>query len=192
VAHAAETNAEDFPTHLEGPWSKLKGYCGRLALILHYLWLHDGAAEGGIQSDVGADAVRRAAKLVKYFKSHARKVYAVIDVDDRVRDARRVARWLQREFCGSVVHSGRIEVSKRKIHATVWGGNKPLEEAERVLELLCKHNYLRPLEDTHRPGPGRRPSPRFEVNPALFATEIPPECTTEPQNSPNREPGEEG
>jgi hypothetical protein len=191
-AHAAETNAEDFPQHLEGPYSKLKGYCGRLALVLHYLWLHDGAAEGGIESDVGADAVRRAAKLVKYFKSHARKVYAVIDVDDRVRDARRLARWLQREFWGNGVHSGENVFSKREMHAGVWGGNHPIEETERVLELLCKHNYLRPLEDTHRPGPGRQPSPRFEVNPALFSTEVPEECTPIPQNSQNREPGEEG
>jgi hypothetical protein len=192
VAHAAETNAEDFPTHLEGPWSKLKGYCARLALILHFLWIHDGAAEGGSESDVGADAVRRAAKLVAYFKSHARKVYAVIDVDDRIRDARRLARWLQREFWGIGVHSGRNVFSKRDMHAGVWGGNHPIEVTERVLDLLCKHNYLRPLEDTHRPGPGRQPSPRFEVNPALFSTEVPEECTPIPQNSQNREPGEEG
>jgi hypothetical protein len=33
--HAAERNAADFPAHLAGPWSKLRGYCGRFALIIH-------------------------------------------------------------------------------------------------------------------------------------------------------------
>jgi hypothetical protein len=41
-AHAAELNAEDFSSHLRGPWAKLRGYCGRLALILHALgWACD-------------------------------------------------------------------------------------------------------------------------------------------------------
>jgi hypothetical protein len=35
--HAAELNDPEFPPHLRGPWAKFRGYCGRLALILHAL-----------------------------------------------------------------------------------------------------------------------------------------------------------
>ena len=31
--HAAERNARDFPGCLSGPWSKLRGYTARLALL---------------------------------------------------------------------------------------------------------------------------------------------------------------
>ena len=45
--HAAERNADDFPPYLIGPWSKFRGYCGRLALVIHFLrW-----ACGDIESD---------------------------------------------------------------------------------------------------------------------------------------------
>src|SRR5262249_36563802 len=45
-AHAAELNAESFLDYLNGAWSKFRGYCGRLALILHELWrICDGRLE---------------------------------------------------------------------------------------------------------------------------------------------------
>src|SRR5262249_21147037 len=43
--HAAELNAEDFPSFLKGPWSKLRGYCVRLALIVHLLRFVTGESQ---------------------------------------------------------------------------------------------------------------------------------------------------
>src|SRR5262249_28612913 len=61
--HAAELNAEDFPAHLIGPWTKLRGYGARLALILHYLRWVTGEANG---EDVDGESMDRAAILVAY------------------------------------------------------------------------------------------------------------------------------
>ena len=35
TSHYAELNVPDLPPQLRGPWAKLEGYCGRLALVLH-------------------------------------------------------------------------------------------------------------------------------------------------------------
>jgi hypothetical protein len=154
--HARERNAEDFPPHLIGPWSKLRGYCARLALILHYLrW----AAGEQVGEGVDGESMRRAAKLVAYFKAHARKVYAVIDADPRVAGARRLLQWLQANCLE--------RFSKRDAYRAVRGAVKTVEDLDPLLNLLEQHGYVRPEVTTDRPGPGRKPSPHYEVNPLI-------------------------
>jgi hypothetical protein len=167
--HADECNAPDFSPCLQGPWAKLRTYCGRLALILHYLHWAVGQAP---QRTIRGRDLHDAARLVAYFKSHARKIHHAIDADHRLADARRVLQWLLRRGQGdsvntvnSVNHSG--EFSLRDAHALVLGSRKTVEETERVLELLCKHNFIRPREASPKAGPGRKPSQVYEVNPAF-------------------------
>jgi hypothetical protein len=84
--HAVERNADDFPDHLAGPWSKLRGYCARLALILHYI---RRACKETQSDDVDAESMSRAVILVNYYKDHAKKVYAVMDADPQVARAKK-------------------------------------------------------------------------------------------------------
>src|SRR5262249_41381880 len=79
--HAREVNDPDFPSYLRGPWSKLRGYCGRLALIIHEMRL---AAGEDLDNDVDGESMQRAAQLIDYFKSHARKVYVLMDADPKI------------------------------------------------------------------------------------------------------------
>jgi hypothetical protein len=157
--HAAERNADDFPEHLKGPWAKLRGYCARLALIVHYLRWACGEVKGD-QSDVDGDSVKRAARLVAYFKGHARKVYAVMDADPKTTVAGRLLRRLER--------AKRRRFTRREAYRAMRGTVGKIDDIDAVLDLLEKHGYIRPLPDpgTHR-GPGRRPSPAFEVHPSL-------------------------
>ena len=61
--HAAELNEDSFPAHLRGPWSKMRGYTGRLILIMH--WLRWAAAEfDDDKADVEPESVERAIELV--------------------------------------------------------------------------------------------------------------------------------
>jgi hypothetical protein len=192
--HAAEVNGDDFPVHLKEPWSKLRGYCGRLALIVHYLrWA--GGEIAGDKADVDDESMRRAVALVDYFKSHARRVYSAIEADPRIKEAKRVIRWVwTRQFSeslNSLKGAQRNIVSRSDIHAGVWGGSRRVEELEGVLDLLCKLNYLRQKEDKEHPGRGRKPSPQFEVNPEILTPGNPFREFRDSENS-EREPGEEG
>jgi hypothetical protein len=158
--HAAEMNAETFPEHLLGPWSKLRGYCARLALIVHFLRVATGEV---LEEDVDDESARRAVKLIGYFKSHARKVYAVMDLDPKVAQAKKVLKWVVRER--------KNQFSKREAHNALSGTFKTVDELEAPLGLLLRHGYIRPVPSPDRPGPGRRPSPVYVVHPDVSSTE---------------------
>jgi hypothetical protein len=158
--HAAEMNAEDFPDCLRGPWSKLRGYCGRLALIVHYLRWACGEVEGD-KSDVDGESIRRAAVLVDYFKAHARKVYAVLDADPRAAAGRKLLRW--------VAQGSRGTFTRRDAYRALRGPRcRSVEDVEPVLTLLEKHGYVRALPSPDRHTPGRHPSPGYEAHPSLL------------------------
>jgi hypothetical protein len=156
---AAERNAEDFPQQLAGPWAKFRGYCGRLALVIHFLrW-----ACGEIPNDlrpVDAESMKRGAALVEYFKGHARKVYAVIDADHTVSDARHVLKWLQAHpepavFSRSDVYEG----LRRHTHFPTP------DSLDEPLKLLQDHGYIRAVAPDGTRRPGRPAGEKYERNP---------------------------
>ncbi len=104
-----------------------------------------------------------AAKLIDYFKSHIRKVHAMIDSDPQLPGARKVLTWICRE--------GRKEFKSYEPFQDLKSKTlMPTQEAvDRALELLGKHHCVREREQPARPGAGRKPAPTFEVNPALLS-----------------------
>lgn len=77
--------------------------------------------------------------------------------DPTVEQAKTVLRWL-----GQKRHQF---FTKRDVHQALRGRFKRIEEVEAPLQLLCDRGYIRRrIEDSQR-GPGRKPSPGFEVNP---------------------------
>lgn len=78
-ALGAEILQPGFPTRLEGVWAKLRGYLARLSLVLA-VCRH---VESGVREErVEAEDVEKAAKLLDYFKAHARRVYSELSAPD--------------------------------------------------------------------------------------------------------------
>jgi hypothetical protein len=158
--HAQEMNDERFPDHLLGPWSKLKGYGARLALVVHFLRV---ALKDSSDEDVDGESVIRAVHLVDYFKSHARKVYATMDLDPCAAKAKKVLKWVARK---------RLDhFTKRDAHNALQGTFKTVDDLEAPLGLLGRHGYIRVRPAPEHPGPGQKPSPTFEVHPDTRSTE---------------------
>jgi hypothetical protein len=153
--HADEMNAAEFPAYLRGPWSKLRGYGARLALIVHCLRQVCGEAmEGGVDGE----CVDRAARLVSYFKSHARKVYAAMDADPTVAEARRVLECL-------AAHPEMDDFTRRDLYQHLRYYCKRPEALDAPLRLLVEHGYLRSY--TPERAGKRGPNPvRFVVHPS--------------------------
>jgi hypothetical protein len=167
-AHADEVNSEDFPRHLRGAWAKLRGYCARLALIIHYLrW---ACGEVG-DKDVDGIAMERASRLIAYFKVHVRRVAALTNSDHRSEEARRVLQW--------IVANGRSEFTKRDAYQGLRGTFKTVEDLDAVLVTLEKHNIVRTKETPDRKGRGRKPSQIYEVHADILQID--------PHNSQNSE-----
>jgi hypothetical protein len=176
--HAAEVNYPDFPDWLAGPWAKFRGGCGRFALIVHLL--HGACAEParGEPFDAGrevdGESVSRAARLVDYFKGHARKILAAADADPRAAVARRLVRWF------GTLADGRF--SRRDAYRAARGRDcERVEDIDPVLSLLQQHGYIRPATTTPAEGPGRKPGPEFEAHPSTRGQNG--------QNGQNPEPG---
>jgi hypothetical protein len=184
---AAAMNKGDLTDHLRGVWSKHRGYCARLALILHCLRLSAGEADG---EDVDGTSVALAAKVIDYFQGHALKAFALIDSDPRLADAKRVLEWIRRSAwersqnsrnrqnsndgddsvysanSANVPHTYET-VSQRDMHRGVLGSRHSPEEAAGVVAVLVRYGYLRLVPAREKSGPGRHASPRYEVHPSL-------------------------
>jgi hypothetical protein len=169
---AGQLNAEGFPDFLRGPWSKFRGYCARVGLILQCL---RRAAGEGVGEDVDGDSIDRAAEVVGYFQAHCRRVYHALDADPQVADARRVKEWLQAHpeletFTRRDVHQGLRNCERFANPASLHG----------PLQTLEAYGYVRRQRPDRDKGPGR-PSDRFDRNP-LWTHEP---CTQNPQNPQN-------
>jgi hypothetical protein len=151
-----QQNDDAFPTILKGPWAKLRVYAGRLALIIHLLrWVTRETDE----KNVDGQSIRRADLLVRYFASHARKVYAVIGADPEIENAKRVLDWIARENPPTF--------KRWQIHKDIKNQERfsRVEDLDRPLDRLIKHGYIRARPHENKTGRGRPADPEFEVNP---------------------------
>ncbi len=160
--HAAEVNAPDFPGYLKGPWSKLKGYCARLALLLHYLhWAcADPAGPSGDKERVNATMMTRAVTLLRYFKGMAQRTYALIDGDARMRAATRVWEWLDE-------HPEKKVFTRRDLHQGLKRNYLFVhpDSLHDPLKVLETYGWIRMVEEAPGGKPGRPRSVRYERNP---------------------------
>ncbi len=162
--HAAEMNDPSFPPSLHGPWGKLREYAGRLALVLALLdHGADPSADAVAVPDVDERHVTNAWRLVTYFKSHARRVYAVVHLGVAGPEAVAV-----KAIVGWLRDGSHTTFTERDVkRARSWITPDVLSKA---LSHLTKSNAIRPQETPQGTvKPGRPPSPTYDVNPSLYA-----------------------
>jgi hypothetical protein len=119
---------KDAPDNLRGAWAKMPSQCGRLILITHLTrW-----AEGGVDNSdlIDEQSVACGTALAEYFKSHARRVYAVLHESPGERTLRRVVEWIQRK-----ANSG---IRPRDVQRARVSGIQKAEEAQAVLDQLVE------------------------------------------------------
>ena len=165
-AHRAEQDADDFPDALEGPWGKLEAYAARLALVLHLMDLASDTTRNAPAEppDLPRRIIDDAARLVAYFKTHARRVHAAIDgkLIDGGQNVRALVRWILRnELTG---------FSTRDIDRNFHRFRDDPATLSDALGWMTSHNLIRPRPDPEAPNPGkpgRKRALAFDVNPLL-------------------------
>jgi hypothetical protein len=137
---------------------KLAGTVARIAGILHMLE-YAGKMEPW-KLEIAPHAVRRAIKVGHYLIPHAKYALAFMGSDPTVEDAKYILRWIERKECEWF--------TKREAFEGTKGRFGKVSELEPGLELLVAHGYIREAPNQAQPrGPGRKPSPRYEVNPLI-------------------------
>lgn len=141
--------------------NKLSGAVLRIAGLLH---MADYAAYNShySQNEISEATIARAIRFAQYLIPHAQAAYAEIGADPAVESARLVLRWIEK--------TAPRTFSKRDCYQGVKGTLKRADDLDPVLSLLCDHGYIREQETIERAGPGRKPSPNYDVNPMVVSS----------------------
>ncbi len=112
---------------------------------------------------IDADAVTRAVRLVKeYAIPHAIAAFDLMGTEPTVVLARVVLNHLRKQ------KPMPTSFSCRDVFRGLQGRFSTVDELLPVLELLERHELIRPTGEPPRPGPGRKPSPVYLINPKAF------------------------
>jgi replicative DNA helicase len=138
---------------------KLVGAVVRIAGLFHIAG-HAGESAPW-EVPISSETVGRALSIGRYLIPHARAAYAEMGADPAIADAQHILSCIKRKE--------QSVITKRDIFEGTKGRFKRVNELEKPLSILIEHGYIgqQSTEDHH--GPGRSPSPVFEVNPHLFA-----------------------
>jgi hypothetical protein len=90
-------------------------------------------------------------------------------------DARYILRWIERH--------GRREFTKSEVQHHGKRRFSKANDIDAALAELTRRGYIRP-KPMEKSGPGRPPSPAYEVNPAAFAAAKPEKRSHNSHNSP--------
>jgi hypothetical protein len=134
--------------------AKLAGATLRLAAVLH-------CVEREPAERMDAETIAAAVEVARYLIPHAELVLNMMLANEETADddARYVLRWIERH--------GRREFTKTEAQHHGKRRFPKADDIDPALAELARRAYIRskPSEAT---GPGRPPSPSYEVNPAVF------------------------
>ena len=150
--------------------AKLAGATLRLAAVLH-------CVEQGPAGHIEGPTIAAAVEIARYLVPHAEAVLnMMLASEERAEDdARYVLRWIERH--------GRREFTKRDAQQHGKRRFPKADDIDPALAELTRRGYIR-LRPVEASGPGRPPSPTFDVNPATFADAKPEKRSHNSHNSP--------
>lgn len=147
-----------------GDWAaKLAGGVLRTAGLLH-IAKYAGQNCQNCRNPIDDETMANAIRFADYLIPHANAAYAEIGADPSVEAAKQVLRWIEKTSIRSF--------TRRDCYRSVKGPFKRADDCDPALTLLVDHGYLREVQSVERDGPGRKPSPIYEVNPIIFGGHI--------------------
>jgi replicative DNA helicase len=137
---------------------KLVGAVARISGLLHVA-LHISDYEPWA-IPIELTTIEKAILVGHYLIPHARAAFSEMGADPAVEEARHILSWIKKK------HQSTIK--KRDIFEGTKGRFKRAEDLDKPLDVLLEHEYLRQMAGPERRGPGKPPSPVFEVNPFIW------------------------
>lgn len=140
---------------ITGWGSKLPGAVARIAGLLHVAAHPDKPAAGA----VSAETLDAAIAIGRYLAEHAKAAFVVMGADKAISDAKHILRWIER--------NEKTDFSERDAYRTMTTRFKHPADLHPGLTALESRSYIRRVPEPTGKRPGRKASPRWEVNPAL-------------------------
>ncbi|MCX7016753.1 MAG: YfjI family protein [Candidatus Sumerlaeota bacterium] len=134
---------------------KLAGAVVRIAGLLHMAdWIDTPAPW---EKPIPESTMTRAISLGQYLIAHAKAAFGLMGADPAIASARTLLRWIH--------YQQKPKFTKRAAFQGLRGSFKRANDLDAPLQILVEHNIIRPVDLEQPRGPGRPPSPGFEVNP---------------------------
>jgi hypothetical protein len=147
---------------------KLAGAVGRIAGILH-MAMCAGVIDPW-ERPISRATMESAIRLGKYLIPHAKAAFSQMGADVVVEQAKHLLRWIE--------HAHANSFSRRDLHQAMRGTFKRVNALDAPLAMLVSHSFIRERREISEGGPGRPPSPMYEVNPLWV-----PQSVQTPQNT---------
>ena len=149
--NAHDKERSDLTGDLRSVWAKLEGGAARLALVIHLIRCVANDPTLSTSNAVDAASVVAGVRLARWFGHEARRIYAMLDEPNEIRDRRRLLEWVERK--GGSVTAREVQQGHRQYRTA--------DDARAALEELAKANFGH-WEPTP---PGRRgqPTRRFRL-----------------------------
>jgi Protein of unknown function (DUF3987) len=159
--HCEESESIDMPPVHVGVWSKMRSYCLRFALILSRLRLAmDPECSDLVEAPVRLRDMEGAIALIAYFKSHFERVDHRMTGGTGSREAMAVLSWITRNRVS--------EFRERDVRKDLVRRFPTAKDLQPALATLIEAGVIRPKVEPENPRKrGRKPSPGYEVSPAL-------------------------
>ena len=142
-----------------GDWAgKLVGAVCRIASIFH--GLINARSGSPAQAQIDAETMLGAIAIGEYLIPHAKAAFFEMGADPAIDAARRILSWAS---CKKI-----SEFSRREAFNALRGSIQKVDELDKPLEILTGHGYIRDISQD-RKGPGRKPSPKYKINPLWLA-----------------------
>ena len=140
--------------------SKLVGATLRIAGLLHAA---ERPSVDPSARKVSTETLESAVAIARYCIPHALAVFGCMGQrSETEQHAVRVLRWVQAAGLSSFTERDVWQTLRRSFHDDVHG-------IRPALEALAERNYVREALMPERKGPGRKPSPRWEVHPDVLS-----------------------
>jgi replicative DNA helicase len=140
---------------------KLAGGVIRVAGLLHMATHWRSAAPAAWDRPIAEDTVTHAIRIGHYLIVHALAAYTLMGADPEVERAQIVLGW--------VTAQERTHFTVREVYQGTKGRFKKVAELTPALRILLEHGFIREAAPPFHPGPGRKPSPTYEVNPLAYS-----------------------
>ena len=134
---------------------KIVGAMVRIAGLLHMADL--AGADSPWTLPIPEATIERAISLAMYLIPHAKAAFAEMGADENIEKAKAILRWIE--------HNGLDSFTKRDVHQGTRGTFKRATDLDAPLAVLLERGFIRQREEASTGGPGRHPSPTYEVNP---------------------------
>ncbi len=145
--------------------AKLAGAVARWAGILHVAERAEVGDEAPWDAPIEAHTMEAAIRIAREFLApHALAAFGEMGADPTLEDAHHVLRWLEghpTDTEGNPMDA----ISKRDLYQRLRLRFAHPGDLDPALRILTEHGYLRECPQPEQKGPGRKPSPRFEINP---------------------------